>query len=309
MKNKKIILLLIFSLGFVLANIVIAADKENTTPLEFIPSMTIPGLYTAGEPFLVDGSSLAKYIVGIYRYGGMFAGVVAMFMLVYAGWEWLLAGGNSSKISSARDKINSTLIGLALLFGGYILLSLISQRLVSFEPLNRDLPKLTCSVFTIEKSCPAPSCKWVKATPEQIALDATATGKCLDTTAVAATAPSTVIDCLQIEFPISSERTYSSSGYEGIRYFMDALDEPNCRVNACYGKNFKNGTSPLGEVCYWSTICSDLRTKSCSSNSDCQIENNPDSRTWCCEDIPYRADKCAPVGGEWGIDASRCGGD
>lgn len=183
MKHKKIIFLLIFSLGFVLANIVVAADKENTTPLSFIPSMTIPGLYTAGEPFSVDGSSLAKYIVAIYRYGGMFAGVVAMFMLVYAGWEWLLAGGNSSKISQARDKINGVLTGLALLFGGYILLSLISQNLVSFEPLDRDLPKITCSLLTIEKTCLAPSCKWVAATPEQIALDATATGLCMDISA------------------------------------------------------------------------------------------------------------------------------
>ena len=138
MKNKKIILSLLLAIGFIFASFVLAADDTGTqkNQINFIPSMTIPGLYNAGETVPISPSSLAEYIVAIYRYGGMFAGVVAMFMLVYTGWEWLLAGGNSGKISRAKEKINGTLIGLALLFGGYLLLSLISQNLVSFNSLD-----------------------------------------------------------------------------------------------------------------------------------------------------------------------------
>ncbi len=149
--------------------------------IEFKPSINIPGSqFTATTT--ITGSSLAEYIVAIYRYGGMFAGVVAMFMLVYAGWEWLLAGGNSSKISSARDKINGTLIGLALLFGGYILLSLISENLVKFKPLNTDLPdvKAICMAFNKEEECTKARCVWTKATAEDLAKDPAVLGRCSD---------------------------------------------------------------------------------------------------------------------------------
>ncbi len=164
MKNKKIILSLLLAIGFIFASFVLAADDTGTqkNQINFIPSMTIPGLYNAGETVPISPSSLAEYIVAIYRYGGMFAGVVAMFMLVYTGWEWLLAGGNSGKISRAKEKINGTLIGLALLFGGYLLLSLISQNLVSFNSLDTEIEKIPCPLYKTENACPTDRCRWVE---------------------------------------------------------------------------------------------------------------------------------------------------
>ena len=296
---KKFLVVFYFIVAIFLPILVMAID--------FKPSIDIPNSkFTATTT--ITPSSLAEYIVAIYRYGGMFAGVVAMFMLVYAGWEWLLAGGNSSKISRARDKINSVLIGLALLCGGYILLSLISQRLVSFEPLDRDLPKLPCSVFTSEKACPAPSCIWVAATPEQIISDPKFVGVCMDTSEVAEQVIN--IDCDTVPFPSTEETTGSSGDDENMlscSYYPSTI---SCDTNACFGENYKDGTSPLNEVCYLKDgVCENLWLKSCDKNSDCQIENNPDSRTWCCENISFQIDRCAPIGGLGGIDASRCGDD
>lgn len=149
--------------------------------IEFKPSINIPGSEFTKE-VTVDGGTLARYIVGIYRYGGMFAGVVAMFMLVYAGWEWLLAGGNSSKISSARDKINSVLIGLALLFGGYILLSLISENLVKFQSLKVALPdvKEICMAIKKDTECEKAHCVWTPATADELVKDPAVLGHCTD---------------------------------------------------------------------------------------------------------------------------------
>lgn len=180
--KKKIILTICLLFAILLPALALAEG------IQFKPSMNIPGF--GSETITVDGTTLAKYIRAVYRYGGIFAGAVAMFMLVYAGWEWLLAGGNSSKISRARDKINSTLIGLALLFGGYILLSLISKDLVNFKPLNTALPKVgeICPTLTDEKTCTRSGCLWVPATAEQLRASSTVTNYCV--APLSATCPS-----------------------------------------------------------------------------------------------------------------------
>jgi D-alanyl-D-alanine dipeptidase len=183
---KKLLLISSFVLTMFLPIFVLAADPpktcgEGTGKLCFIPAITIPGFSEATKSLDIDGSSLAKYIVKVYRYGAMFAGVIAMFMLVYAGWEWLLAGGNSGKISQARDKINGALIGLVLLFGGYILLSLISVNLIQFKPLKTALPdiKIICSEILEEPTCIAnTNCHWNPPTPAQLAQAPTITGYC-----------------------------------------------------------------------------------------------------------------------------------
>ncbi len=160
MKYKKIILFLVFTSIFLFFSTVLAADNCPDGKICFTPSISIPGLYQAGQSFPVDGSSLAEYIKGVYRYGGIFSGIVAMFMLVYAGWQWLLAGGNSGKISQAKEKINGTLIGLVILFGGYLLLSLISKNLISFNSIDTKLADIPCALHKTEPTCPDTRCHW-----------------------------------------------------------------------------------------------------------------------------------------------------
>jgi len=90
---------------------------------------------------LTSYSTDFEYIVAIYKYAAGFVGIVAMFMLVIAAWRWLFAAGNASKINSAKDMVTSVLIGLALLFGGQLLLSQISEDFKSVKPLNVSLPE------------------------------------------------------------------------------------------------------------------------------------------------------------------------
>jgi len=85
MKNKRSIiwgsLLLLFLIFPVLVN---AIDVTYT------PNVPIPiriGSYDFGGTNIVGPDFLASYIVAIYTYGAGFAGIVAMFMLVIAGWR------------------------------------------------------------------------------------------------------------------------------------------------------------------------------------------------------------------------------
>ncbi len=92
------------------------------------------------DEYLIDSSGIIRYVQAVYSYSAILAGVIAMFMLVFAGYQWMLAAGNAEKIGKARDTISGVLLGLTLLFGGYLLLSQVSTRLVVLNPI--DLPDI-----------------------------------------------------------------------------------------------------------------------------------------------------------------------
>jgi hypothetical protein len=275
MKHKKIILISIISIAFVLTNITIAlaADPcpKGSDKLCFIPAITIPGFSTANEKLAIDGSSLAQYIVKIYRYGAMFAGVVAMFMLVYAGWQWLLAGGNSSKISQAREKINGALIGLTLLFGGYILLSLISTNLVRFESLKTALPdmKEICHKILEKEACTAnTTCIWKEPADGQVSLY-----KCM----------------------AKSEIPVEDIGIDCSKFLINRINFPcdnygdnitACNNNVCHNQPTIGGVK-MEEICkYYSgaSACGSVENRDCTDDSDCQV-NNPSGIEYYCKNM------------------------
>ncbi|MFA5126892.1 MAG: M15 family metallopeptidase [Patescibacteria group bacterium] len=144
-----------------------APSTDSAAGILFKPSIGIPLENTpfSGATTTITADSIGQYINAIYRYGGILAGAVALFMLVYAGWQWLFAAGNSGKINQAQETIRMTLIGLAFLFGGYLLLSLITTNLVKFKSLEIKPPGFanTCVDITKEEECYKYGCAWVEA--------------------------------------------------------------------------------------------------------------------------------------------------
>ncbi|HBV33061.1 TPA: hypothetical protein DEB72_00820 [Patescibacteria group bacterium] len=52
-------------------------------------------------------------------------GVVALILILYAGWQWLTAAGNEEKINQAKKVIAGSVVGLALIFSSYIIANFI----------------------------------------------------------------------------------------------------------------------------------------------------------------------------------------
>ena len=63
------------------------------------------------------------FIVGI-------AGLAAFGALIWGGFLWLTSAGNANKISEARERINSALLGLILILASYLILKTINPELV-----------------------------------------------------------------------------------------------------------------------------------------------------------------------------------
>ncbi|MBI4359855.1 MAG: transglycosylase SLT domain-containing protein [Candidatus Jacksonbacteria bacterium] len=112
--------------------------KIDTTRL-YIP---IPGVTDAcGYVCDVSGDGrgdVVDYIFTTYKLLVGIAAIVAFAMIVYAGYEWIFAMGNSGKIGDAKERIMSACIGLALALVSVQFLQTLSPQLT-----NLYLPDVT----------------------------------------------------------------------------------------------------------------------------------------------------------------------
>ncbi len=66
--------------------------------------------------------------------------LIALLMVVLAGYRYMTAGGNAEQVSTAKESLDMAFKGLIIIFVGFILLYLINPDLVQFKPLT--LPPL-----------------------------------------------------------------------------------------------------------------------------------------------------------------------
>ncbi len=132
MKQKTKNLLKIWILAIALLNYVfIFAPHPAHAAINSILSGQIcePDNSTAGA-----STNIARCVNNIYTFAMAIGGFIGVLMFVLAGYYY--AQGGNENVTTAKSYINSTLIGLVLLFGTYALLNLIDPNLTS-------LPKIT----------------------------------------------------------------------------------------------------------------------------------------------------------------------
>ena len=347
-KNKKLFLTffsLIFVFSFLAASTIMAqgGDTVPTTEqpkcdIKFIPNISIPGsdFLKSEEGVCLGTDSIGFYIVALYRYGAILAGVVAMFMLVFAGWQWLMAAGRADQITKAKDTIVGVFVGLALLFGGYLLMSQISQNSVNFKDIQlaHIEPKLdnhrACErISELLADSPGPLINYqcgdiigmspgnddtelntlleqVNGLVQCVSQNCPGDGDCVRsgvyTPCPAALAFSETPDCNCESF--SCTGVYERATMHCKAYQNDLI---GCTQNKCYSDDFQ-------EACYWysdvidewgTTLdeCRSIEGKACAKNDQCDVDLDGDNNSeYCCMDVPGFGfnDKCGPIeGGEY----------
>jgi hypothetical protein len=93
-----------------------------------------PGNYGPTAGTAGPGALVANF----YQFALMIGGVLAFGVVVYGGVKYMASAGNPSGQSDAKEWIGSALLGLLLLVGVYLILSVINPQL-----LNLNLPSLT----------------------------------------------------------------------------------------------------------------------------------------------------------------------
>jgi len=82
------------------------------------------------------GDTIFKYFGAIYSWGIRAVGIIAVVMMMVAGFQWMSAGGNAQAVAAAKGRMMNALMGLILIIGAYWLLSFINPALVEAPNLN-----------------------------------------------------------------------------------------------------------------------------------------------------------------------------
>lgn len=102
------------ALFLTLASVCQAAVQEG---LGITPVFSSP---SAGLTFNEVLSAVAGTLI---KNALVYVGVATLAMLVWAGFKWMTAAGDSHKIDEAKDIIKWTAIGLGVIFGSYVVLN------------------------------------------------------------------------------------------------------------------------------------------------------------------------------------------
>ena len=65
-----------------------------------------------------------------------FLGVVVVILIIYAGFLWMTAGGNSDQVKKAKDLMINAVIGLAIILSAYAITAFVLTKLLAATGLD-----------------------------------------------------------------------------------------------------------------------------------------------------------------------------
>ena len=77
--------------------------------------------------------NIGVFIQSMYKYALVVAGIVAVVMIIIAGFQWAMSGGNSDLIGSAKKRIAGATVGLLIAYLSYAVLQTINPALVNLR--------------------------------------------------------------------------------------------------------------------------------------------------------------------------------
>lgn len=81
----------------------------------------------AGKDLNEPLSTLLDYVSSIIGIMTIFASIWFLFQILYAGYEWISAGGDTKKIADSRSRFTHAFMGLVIVVGAWSLLAVAGQ--------------------------------------------------------------------------------------------------------------------------------------------------------------------------------------
>ena len=102
------------------------AESETLTTLTSVA--TGDGLYDSTTNQL----SLSKILGTVVSAAIGLLGVVFICLIIYAGYNWMIARGEEEKLNDAKDTLKRAIIGLIIVVGAYAIWNFIWVYLIDF---------------------------------------------------------------------------------------------------------------------------------------------------------------------------------
>ena len=111
-------LFLVFSFtAFISANIAQAQDTDTY------------GLDAAGKISIGKSADLKDTIANIINIALGFLGIVAVVIIIYAGFKWMTAAGNEDQAGEAKKMITQAVAGLVVIFLAWVIANFAIDRI------------------------------------------------------------------------------------------------------------------------------------------------------------------------------------
>lgn len=114
----------IFILAGLLGFLVIANIPVCSAAFQYLE--TLPNFQYVPSP----SADLTSYLQWVLAFGISLAGILAVFMIVIGGIEYITAYGNPTRLESAKNRIEQALLGLLLAIGAWLILYTINPNLI-----------------------------------------------------------------------------------------------------------------------------------------------------------------------------------
>lgn len=112
---------------------------EITIPdLHFASSITGQAV-SGGHVYVIP--YIANYINAVYKYLLGAGALLAIVLLMWGGFQWMVSAGNATTVNSAKTTMLQASLGLLLLFGAFTILYIINPDLTTLTPLRIFAPK------------------------------------------------------------------------------------------------------------------------------------------------------------------------
>jgi len=115
-KSRTILAFLVIALFFSMACVTQARNLQDAFVGEASPLKTAgdnSGFATGGE---VSVESIVAQVITTLL---SFLGVIFVVLIIYGGYNWMTAGGDNSKVETAKNTITRATIGLIIVVGAY----------------------------------------------------------------------------------------------------------------------------------------------------------------------------------------------
>ncbi|TSC84625.1 MAG: Uncharacterized protein G01um101413_9 [Parcubacteria group bacterium Gr01-1014_13] len=94
------------------------------------PSSTLQtGVAVISQPLGLPATDIRLIVANIIRIALGLLGIIAVALLIYAGYLWMTAGGNEEQIADAKKFLINTAIGLAIILSAYAIVSFVISKL------------------------------------------------------------------------------------------------------------------------------------------------------------------------------------
>jgi hypothetical protein len=121
------------ALALVMVPALASAQTDGSNPCTSSSTTTSSGNSYASA----TSQQLGKCVNQVYLWSLGIAGVLALLMIVLGGYYVLTAAGNAAQASKGKSYIWSSLIGIVILLGAYLILTTINPDLTRFN-INLD---------------------------------------------------------------------------------------------------------------------------------------------------------------------------